>query len=81
MRAEKRFKEKAVIGLEEGELTMKLRKREQMAAGSRMVGRSSCEENSADALALRAPQLFGPAFRLWPAVVASVLAGDPLLRS
>ena len=49
--------------------------------GSRILRLSVCEDCAPDSLGLRAPQLFCPVCRLWPAIARTTAAGEALLPS
>ena len=69
------------IGSVANKLSTKLRKREHMAAGSRILSGRICGHYPADCLELHVPQLFCPLCYRWPRVVGHAGAGEALLPS
>ena len=76
--SEERLPRRAVIGLQQGKLIIKLNRRKHMAAGATMVRCCICADYPADSLELHVPQLFCPVCSLWPAIRASVATGGEL---
>ena len=57
MESDERLEAKAVVGLVDRKLIIKLNRRKHMASGSRMVRLCVCEEYARDSLELHVPQL------------------------
>ena len=60
LESDERLQERAVIGLVNQKLVIKLNRRKQMATDSHMVRVCVCEDYAPDALELHAQQLFAP---------------------
>ena len=68
----------AVIGVEKGNIVIKLHRRKHMAGGARLVRRCICERYPPGSLEIHVPQLFCPTCVLWDAICGRVRAGDML---
>ena len=77
MKLDARLDKEAVIGLVSSKLAKDLRKREHMAAGSRVARGRNCEDYRAESLELHVAQLSCLARGLWSAIVARSQARDP----
>ena len=81
LESDERLEARAVIGLVDNKLIIKLNRRKHMASGSRMIRVCVCEDYAQDSLELRAPQLYCPVCHLWPAICRSTPVGQPLFPS
>ena len=73
-----RLDRKAVSGLSDGGLAIKLNRRRRMAVGSKLVRVCICEDYAPGALELHAPRPLCPVCRLWPVARRLASAGEQL---
>ena len=78
LESNERLEAKAVAGLVDQKLIIKLNRGKHMAAGSRMVGVCVCEHYAQGSLELHVPQLYCPVCHLWPAICRIAAIGQPL---
>ena len=78
MDADSALQSPAVIGVEKGNIVIKLHRRKHMAGGARLVRRCICERYPPGSLEIHVPQLFCPTCVLWDAICGRVRAGDML---
>ena len=78
MDAETILQSPAVIGLEKGQLVIKLHRRKHMAEGSRMVRKCICHKYPTGSLEIHVPQLFCPVCSFWENMRRRVMCGEKL---
>ena len=68
----------AVIGLEKGQLVIKLHRRKHMPGGARMVRKCICRRYPEGSLEIHVPQLFCPVCSFWESMRRRVMTGEKL---